>query len=166
MVIYLDTETTGISKSKGDKLVEIALLGETGDVLFCSLINPEIPIPFSATAIHGITNDMVKAEPTFEQLKDHILSICKGNTIIIFNADFETQWLPELNDIATVICAMTQYSNAYSKELYYGEPKFISLAQASYEINYVPPKTMNPHRALADCYTCKAVWDYLQIHTS
>lgn len=68
-VAYADTETTGLS-SYSDRIVEIGIvLAEvdwgTGRILriideYQSLHDPGIRIPGYATAIHGITNEMVK----------------------------------------------------------------------------------------------------------
>ncbi len=63
--IVLDTETTGLS-SHTDHVVEIAVVDfETGDVLLHTRLNPGRPIPAEATAIHGITDEMVKDCPVF-----------------------------------------------------------------------------------------------------
>lgn len=71
--IVFDTETTGVDSDK--RAVDVALLEidpVTLDILGgCeSLINPGIPIPPEATAIHGITDEMVKDAPTIEQWVD------------------------------------------------------------------------------------------------
>ena len=61
--VYLDTETTGLELK--DEIVEIAIIDKNGLVLIDSLIKPKQPIPDSATAIHHISNEMVKDSPTF-----------------------------------------------------------------------------------------------------
>ncbi len=77
---FFDLETTGLSLSN-DKIVEIAIvkLMPNGDrVERRKLINPEMPIPQEATAIHGITDDMVKDAPAFKQLAKGILEFLEG----------------------------------------------------------------------------------------
>jgi DNA polymerase-3 subunit epsilon len=73
-IAFIDLETTGISLST-DRIVEIAIVkvlpgGER--VVKRKLINPEMPIPKSATDVHGISDEMVKDAPTFKQVANEI----------------------------------------------------------------------------------------------
>ncbi len=57
-IAFIDLETTGINIST-DKIIEIAIvkiLQDGGKATKRKLINPQMPIPESSTAIHGITN--------------------------------------------------------------------------------------------------------------
>lgn len=66
---FIDLETTGINITS-DRIVEIAIVKimENGEKsVKRKLINPTIPIPKSASEIHGITDDMVSNAPTFKQ---------------------------------------------------------------------------------------------------
>ncbi|MEK7657362.1 MAG: 3'-5' exonuclease, partial [Elusimicrobiota bacterium] len=59
---FLDTETTGLSPARGDRVCEIAVLKTRGGAViesFQSLINPQRPIDLGAQAIHGISDAMV-----------------------------------------------------------------------------------------------------------
>lgn len=67
---FIDLETTGTSVTS-DRIVEIAMLkvmpgGETE--IRTRRINPGVPIPPEATAIHGITADDVRYAPEFREL--------------------------------------------------------------------------------------------------
>ena len=69
-----DLETTGTQVTK-DRIVQIAIIkllpnGEKEE--YNQLINPEIPIPDDIAAIHGITNDKVKACHTFREKASEI----------------------------------------------------------------------------------------------
>ncbi len=69
-LVCLDTETTGADPSV-DRVVQIALVrlhpnGAAEE--FESLVNPGMPIPEEAVAVHGITNDMVEFAPPFRRL--------------------------------------------------------------------------------------------------
>lgn len=70
----LDLETTGIRVAT-DRIIEISIIKVFPDgkeVIMTYRVNPTIPIPAEATAIHGITDDDVKDEPTFAQLGKEI----------------------------------------------------------------------------------------------
>ncbi len=49
-------------------------------------INPTIPIPEQASSVHGITDDMVKDEPTFQQVAKAVLDFITGCDIIGYNS--------------------------------------------------------------------------------
>lgn len=71
---FIDLETTGVNIST-DRIVEIAIvkIGTDGTrQVKRKLINPQIPIPASSSAIHGITDDMVKEAPTFKQAANEL----------------------------------------------------------------------------------------------
>ena len=80
--IYYDTETTGVKADK-DKIIELAAYDPYNDRSFVSLINPEMPIPAEATAIHHISNEMVKDAPTFEKISEDFASFCQGDVVLI-----------------------------------------------------------------------------------
>lgn len=64
--IFYDTETTGIRSDK-DRIVEIAAFDPFHNRSFDKLINPRCPIPSDASAIHHITDEMVKDCPDFSR---------------------------------------------------------------------------------------------------
>ena len=50
-------------------------------------INPEMPIPAEATAVHGITDDDVKNEPTFKQIAKSLAQFIEGCDFGGFNSN-------------------------------------------------------------------------------
>lgn len=69
-VVWLDLETTGLVLQR-DRIVEISVIKEWPDGRREERkrrINPGIPIPPQATAIHGIRDEDVRGEPPFERL--------------------------------------------------------------------------------------------------
>lgn len=82
----LDTETTGLDVA-ADRLIQIGAVRFVNgcadpDDTFSVRIDPKQPIVEAATAIHGITYDMVKGEPTFEELRDDFLAWLGDDAII------------------------------------------------------------------------------------
>ena len=51
------------------------------------LVNPEMPIPPQATAVHGITNEKVGDAPTFKMLAKEIYSWIKDADLGGFNSN-------------------------------------------------------------------------------
>lgn len=73
-IVFLDLETTGLSLSQ-DRIVEIALLRVSPDgtsQMKRRLVNPERPISPESSAIHGITDEMIKDAPVFKQVANEI----------------------------------------------------------------------------------------------
>lgn len=73
--VIFDLETTGTS-CYNDKVVEISAVKVVdGRVVeeFSTLVNPDRPIPYYASQVNGITDDMVEDAPLFkEALKDFL----------------------------------------------------------------------------------------------
>jgi DNA polymerase III subunit epsilon len=73
-IAFIDLETTGINISV-DRIVEIAIVKINTDGTKISkrrLVNPLVPIPVTASEIHGITDEMVKDAPTFKQIANEM----------------------------------------------------------------------------------------------
>lgn len=73
-VLFFDVETTGLSISK-DRVVQLVLQGIRGNELSPAvniMFNPCIPISPEASAIHRITNEMVRDHPTFAMMASEI----------------------------------------------------------------------------------------------
>lgn len=71
---FIDLETTGVNIST-DRIVEVAIVKILPDgtrQVKRKLINPLMPIPQSASDIHGITDEMVKDAPSFKQVANEI----------------------------------------------------------------------------------------------
>ena len=69
-IAFIDLETTGISITN-DRIIEIAIVKIAADgtrLVKRKLINPGMAIPAGSTAVHGITDEMVKDAPSFKQV--------------------------------------------------------------------------------------------------
>lgn len=86
---FIDLETTGINLGT-DRIIEIAIVKVTSDgkqAVKRKLINPEMPIPASATEIHGITDEMVKSAPTFKQVSNEIKQFIENCDLAGYNSN-------------------------------------------------------------------------------
>lgn len=80
--IYYDTETTGIRNDK-DRIIELAAFDPIENRTFCKFINPGVPIPPEASAIHHITNEMIADAGSFRAVAEEFLAFCPGETVLI-----------------------------------------------------------------------------------
>ncbi len=95
--IFLDTETTGLSHSEGDRIVEIACI-ETYDLIptkkiFHKLINPEKKVSQEAFKVHGFSDDFLKDKQKFKEIAEEFLEFIAGKKLIIHNAPFDLGFL-------------------------------------------------------------------------
>ena len=158
--VVFDLETTGTSPNR-DKIVEIsALKVRDGKVVeeFSSLVNPECPIPFYATQVNNITDDMVADAPTIsEALPEFIAFVGKdimlGQNIQRFDLKFiyrdcglyglesvENDFIDTL-PLARVCLPGLLHHTLSDLADYFGIP------------------TEGAHRALADCYMTHKVYE-------
>lgn len=80
--IFYDTETTGV-RSEKDRIIEIAAYDPLNKTSFERLINPGIPIPSDATAIHHISDAMVADAPSFDVVAKELCEFCEGEVVLI-----------------------------------------------------------------------------------
>ncbi|MDX8378318.1 MAG: DNA polymerase III subunit epsilon [Mariprofundales bacterium] len=98
--IMLDTETTGLSPNKGDRIVEIGAI-VVQDRLVCNdkanifhhYLNPERDIPEEVVRIHGIDNAKVKDAPVFADIAQSFWEFIKDSVLVIHNAPFDLRFL-------------------------------------------------------------------------
>ncbi|AMA49407.1 MULTISPECIES: 3'-5' exonuclease [Flavobacterium] len=88
-ICFFDLETTGTDISK-DRIVEISIIkifpnGNKESKTW--LVNPTIPIPEQAAAIHGISDLKVANEPTFAELANQVHNMIKDSDLAGFNSD-------------------------------------------------------------------------------
>lgn len=97
-VVFFDLETTG-TNTVSDRIVEISYLKvfpNGNEDMHTRRINPEMPIPQTSTAIHGITDDDVCNCPTFKEVAKEIARDFEGSDIAGFNSNrFDVPMLAE-----------------------------------------------------------------------
>ncbi len=95
-MIIADVETTGVTPN--DKIVEVSLIEVDADLnvvaTLTSHINPGMPIPPGASAIHHVTDTMVASAPTEEQFFRGLSGLRNQPVIFVaHNAPFDWQFL-------------------------------------------------------------------------
>jgi DNA polymerase III subunit epsilon len=89
-ILFFDLETTGLDIQK-DRIVQIATIkllmdGSTEEKKY--LFNPQILISPEASAVHGITDEMVQGAPFFTQYAKSLADYMHGCDIAGFNSDY------------------------------------------------------------------------------
>lgn len=95
--IILDTETTGLSWERGNRVVEIGCVefierrpsGRTYHVY----LNPGREFEAGAQEVTGLTLEFLADKPRFEQIVDEFLAFIDGAELIIHNAAFDVGFL-------------------------------------------------------------------------
>jgi len=146
----IDLETTGLSDDPRVAVVEIGIIDQDGLVLLNTLVNPQVPIPPEASAVHGITAQDVADAPTFEDVHSQLSTVLADRAAVAYNADFEQAILASVCERLRLPpptprdwhCAMRQYA-AYRRS-----KRFFRLAAACGQERIT---VSNAHRALGDC---------------
>ena len=86
---FFDLETTGVVIG-ADRIVEISILKMMPDETKCIMtkrINPERPIPYESSLVHGIYDKDVANEPTFRQLAHEIAGFIGNSDLAGYNSN-------------------------------------------------------------------------------
>lgn len=137
----VDCETTGFGPSA--RVVEVALHRmDTGEE-YSTLVDPGLAIPSQATAVHGISDAMVRGQPTLASLRPRLRAFAAGYTLVAHNAPFDSQYLGFLGD--TWLCTLR-----LARHLLVDAPSHKNGAILEYFGKSVDTNGQSLHRALAD----------------
>ena len=93
-----DTETTGLQPSAGDEIIQIGatrivngrlLRSET----FEQLVDPRRPLVRESVHIHGITEDILRGQPTIDKVLPFFHGFCEETVLVGHNAAFDMRFL-------------------------------------------------------------------------
>jgi DNA polymerase-3 subunit epsilon len=91
----IDFETTGLSHEQ-DRVIEVGVAcfvrGELS-ALKNWLVNPGMPVPEQARAIHNISDDELVHAPTFGQIVAELEAVIEGHLPVAYNAQFDRNFL-------------------------------------------------------------------------
>ena len=95
--IVLDTETTGLSWERGNRVVEIGCVElierrPTGRT-FQRYLNPEREFEPGAQEVTGLTWEFLADKPKFADMVDEFLAFVEGAELVIHNAAFDVGFL-------------------------------------------------------------------------
>lgn len=160
--VVFDLETTGISP-KTDQVIEISAVkvqsGTTVDE-FSTLVNPGRPIPYGASQVNGITDEMVVDSPPFREVLEKFLEFADGFVLVGHNiSNFDMKFLyrdawrfygrvPSNNYVDTLVMARRQLPRLRRHRL-------VDLAEF-YQIS-----SKGAHRALNDCRMNQQVYEHM-----
>ena len=100
--VWIDTETTGTDVGR-DQACQVGFARfEAGKCVgaFAHLVDPGKPIPAEVTAIHGITDDMVRGKPSIQKVFDLALvrDLLAGAQPGAYNGPFDRHFVPPFGD--------------------------------------------------------------------
>jgi DNA polymerase-3 subunit epsilon len=88
-IVFIDLETTGINLAT-DRVIEIAIVKispEKEKQVKHKIVNPQIPIPKTASDIHGITDEHVKDKPTFKEVANELKQFIDNADLSGYNSN-------------------------------------------------------------------------------
>jgi DNA polymerase III epsilon subunit family exonuclease len=149
--VVFDFETTGLDVTRGARVVEIgALKLERGDAVdhFLTLVDPEVPVPAGATAVHGLTDADLAGQPKLAEVFPRFVAFAADAALVAHNLPFDMSFvvaaaaelgLPKLGNATVDLLGLAR--NCYPGLAGY---KLETLAETFRVTNPAP------HRALGD----------------
>jgi DNA polymerase III subunit epsilon len=149
--VVLDTETTGLSWEKGNRVVEIGCVEiiqrrKTGRT-FQRYLNPERDMELGAQEVTGLSREFLSDKARFSEVVEEFLDFIRGAELIIHNASFDIGFLNyELSLAGTHFGRMSDHASvldtlAMARERFPGQRNSLDALCKRLDVN-------NNHRAL------------------
>ena len=149
--VVLDTETTGLSWEKGNRVVEIGCVEiiqrrKTGRT-FQRYLNPERDMEFGAQEVTGLSREFLSDKSKFIEVVDEFLDFIRGAELIIHNANFDIGFLNnELTLVGPHVGRMSDHASvldtlAMARERFPGQRNSLDALCKRLDVN-------NNHRTL------------------
>lgn len=158
--VVFDLETTGVSYEK-DSIIEISALRACSGIVtdsYSTLIHPKRAIPYGATQVNGITDEMVADAPLLADALPEFLefigdSVLVGHNIHTFDLRFLAKAARKLLE--------KEISNDYIDTLYMARQCLPHLRHHTLTdlAQYFQIDTKGAHRALEDCRMNQACYE-------
>lgn len=159
--VAFDTETTGISLT-GTSVIEISAVRFVDfmpRILFTTLIHPNKPIPYEATAVNHITNEMVANAPLFYEIIPSLEFFLRDSPLVAHNAPFDIKHL-FVNGLDSIAEKKVYDTCALSRKLCAGLPDHkLGTCCAAHRI-----WIGNAHRAASDALACGLLFVQFLMH--
>jgi DNA polymerase-3 subunit epsilon len=158
-LVFIDLETTGVNLAI-DRVIEIAIVKIFPDktkTVKHKIVNPQIPIPKSASDIHGITDEQVKDAPTFKEVANELKQFIDNADLSGYNSNrFDIPLLMEEFLRAGINLDMSNRRMLDVQQIYHMMEK--RTLGAAYKF-YCEKELIDAHSAEADA---TATWEILE----
>ena len=95
--IVFDTETTGLKPEDGEKIVEIAAVELINHIptgkTYHQYINPHRKVSEKALKVHGLSEEFLKAKPSFAEIAQDWIDFVGDAKLIAHNANFDMKFI-------------------------------------------------------------------------
>ncbi|VVE37422.1 Excinuclease cho [Pandoraea eparura] len=160
-MVFVDLETTG-GNALDDRITEIGVVevGPHGVEQWSTLLDPAEPIPPFIQQLTGITNEMVRGQPSFETLAHGLAERLQGKLFVAHNARFDYGFLKNEFRRAGVVFQADVLCTVRLSRLLFPSAARHGLDALIARFGLAP---LGRHRALADA---DLLWQFWQkLHT-
>lgn len=152
--VVFDTETTGLLPGQGDELVQVAAMrivnGRRIDSeVFDTLVNPGRSIPAASTAVHGITEAMVKDAPSVAEAVARFHKFAEGAVLVAHNAPFDMEFLRRQEAVLGLRFDHPVLDTVLLSAVIFGQHEVHSLDALSHRLGITIPEEAR-HTAIGD----------------
>lgn len=162
--VVVDVETTGLRSS--DAITEVGAVrivnGRVTDS-FTQLVNPGRPIPPAVTSLTGITDSLVASAPPIDQVMNEFLHWARLDSAILVahNSAFDVGFLTRACRAHALPWPTVSVLDTLSMARTHLPRPLVSNHRLPTLANFFRVIVPQAHRALADAYTCAAVFTAL-----
>mgnify|MGYP001179799804 CR=1 FL=1 len=156
--VFIDTEP--LDNKPFSPIIEIALISNTGEILFNEIIKPNDNAQLSDYKKNFLGFDQSKLDQarTIEYYRPALIALTKNKNICAWGkADINKLSFLKIHANYSDCCQ--RFSDKYGfYDRYHGNNTWVKLKDACIEIGYDQKKA---HRALPDAEACRQVWNHL-----